>query len=88
MKELLYTVLTELSAFRFWEMLAYLANTLIFVIVGVLVAQYIHLFTGADVFYLFILYIGIIVIRQVQTISLQCITSRLIGRLVPSPMVR
>jgi len=44
-------------------MLAYLANTLIFVIVGVIVAQYIHFFTGADLVYLFILYIGIIVIR-------------------------
>ena len=44
-------------------MLAYLANTLIFVIVGVIITQYIESISGADFIYLIELYVGTIAVR-------------------------
>ena len=49
---------------RFWEMLAYLANTLIFILVGVAIME--RAFsdvTFIDMFYITIDYFGITVIR-------------------------
>ena len=49
---------------RFWGMLGYLANTLIFILVGVVIAQ--QAFSGVekiDWIYVIALYIGIMVIR-------------------------
>lgn len=51
--------------FRFWEMLAYLANTLIFVIVGIQVTKYLGDVTWFDVGYLMLIYLGITMIRLV-----------------------
>ena len=52
---------------RFWGMLGYLANTLIFILVGVVIAQ--KAFSGVediDWFFMVALYIGIMVIRYVN----------------------
>ena len=49
---------------RFWSMLGYLANTLIFVLVGIVIS--IRAFsgvTGKDWVFMFVLYCGIMVIR-------------------------
>lgn len=52
--------------FRFWETLAYLANTLIFIIVGIVISEKaIFEIHGIDWFYMFALYFGCFVIRQV-----------------------
>ncbi len=51
---------------RFWSMLGYLANTLIFILVGVVIAQ--RAFSGVqdiDWMFMFTLYVGIMVIRCV-----------------------
>ena len=51
---------------RFWGMLGYLANTLIFILVGVVIAQ--RAFSGVeslDWMFMVALYIGIMVIRSV-----------------------
>ncbi|XP_078333950.1 sperm-specific sodium:proton exchanger-like isoform X2 [Crassostrea virginica] len=49
---------------RFWETLAYIANTLIFIIVGMVIAEKaIFEIHGIDWFYMFSLYFGIFVIR-------------------------
>lgn len=52
---------------RFWEMLAYLANTLIFILVGVVITeQAVHALHDNDWFYILALYIGLTVIRLVS----------------------
>ncbi|XP_071121113.1 sperm-specific sodium:proton exchanger-like isoform X2 [Mytilus edulis] len=49
---------------RFWETLAYIANTLIFIIVGMVISEKaIFEIHGLDWFYMFSLYFGIFVIR-------------------------
>ncbi|KAL5006670.1 hypothetical protein ScPMuIL_015476 [Solemya velum] len=49
---------------RFWETLAYIANTLIFIIVGMVIAEKaIFEIHGIDWFYMFALYFGLFVIR-------------------------
>lgn len=51
---------------RFWEMLGYLANTLIFILVGVLIAQ--QAFFGIEALgwmYLVVVYLTLTVIRWV-----------------------
>ncbi len=49
---------------RFWEMLAYLANTLIFVIVGVAITEKAFEELGSiDILYIIIDYLGVTVIR-------------------------
>ncbi|XP_013420708.1 sodium/hydrogen exchanger 10 [Lingula anatina] len=56
----------EVEAFlhRFWEMMAYLANTLIFILVGVVITERsLSHAVGKDWFYMIALYFGIIVIR-------------------------
>lgn len=50
---------------NFWEMAAYLANTLIFIIVGVLIAER-TVFSGRDVLNLLLLYVAIHFIRAVM----------------------
>ncbi|KAJ8298747.1 hypothetical protein KUTeg_022807 [Tegillarca granosa] len=51
---------------RFWETLAYIANTLIFIIVGMVISEKaIFEIHGIDWFYMFALYFGIFVIRAV-----------------------
>jgi len=52
------------SLCRFWSMLGYLANTLIFVLVGVVISQ--RAFSGVqgtDWIFMAVLYFGIVVIR-------------------------
>jgi len=49
---------------EFWELAAFLANTLIFIIVGVVIASQI-VFTGTDFVILGIIYIGIHVVRAI-----------------------
>ncbi|MDF1672434.1 MAG: cation:proton antiporter [Vicingaceae bacterium] len=49
---------------EFWELAAFIANTLIFLIVGVVIAER-TVFTGNDVLILFIIYIGIFIVRAI-----------------------
>ncbi|MDY6801968.1 MAG: cation:proton antiporter [Bacteroidota bacterium] len=49
---------------EFWEMFAFIANTLIFLIVGVVIANNI-VFTANDFFILVLLYIGIHIVRAI-----------------------
>lgn len=49
---------------EFWELLAFIANTLIFIIVGVVIAEQ-AVFTANDFLILLILYIGIHVVRAI-----------------------
>ncbi len=49
---------------EFWELLAFIANTLIFIIVGVVIAEQ-AVFTGRDFLILLIIYIGIHIVRAI-----------------------
>lgn len=49
---------------EFWELAAFIANTLIFLIVGVVIANRTQ-FTGKDILGLFIMYIGIHIVRAI-----------------------
>jgi len=49
---------------EFWELLAFIANTLIFIIVGVVIAEQ-AVFTGSDFLILLIIYIGIHIVRAI-----------------------
>ncbi|WP_136809307.1 cation:proton antiporter [Desulfosediminicola flagellatus] len=51
---------------HFWEMMAYIANTLIFLLVGVIIALRVQLDSPASWGALFILFIGIMIIRAVS----------------------
>lgn len=53
---------------EFWELAAFIANTLIFVIVGVVIAQRIE-FTAVDFVILLLLYVGIHVVRAILVVS-------------------
>ncbi|XP_014671188.1 PREDICTED: sodium/hydrogen exchanger 10-like [Priapulus caudatus] len=60
----------EGSLHRFWEMLAYLANTLIFILVGVVITeQAMNDINEKDWFYMLVLYFGVNIIRGI-TITL------------------
>lgn len=50
--------------YEFWELAAFIANTLIFLIVGVVIAER-TVFTSNDVLILFLIYIGIFIIRAI-----------------------
>ncbi|MFC2113254.1 cation:proton antiporter [Bacteroidota bacterium] len=54
---------------EFWELAAFIANTLIFVIVGVVIANNSQ-FTGHDFLLLFIIYIGVHVVRAIVIVAL------------------
>ncbi|HEC44433.1 MAG TPA: cyclic nucleotide-binding domain-containing protein [Bacteroides sp.] len=54
---------------EFWELAAFFANTLIFVIVGVVIANN-SKFTGHDFLLLFIIYIGVHVVRAIVIVAL------------------
>lgn len=61
---MLHEFVSTSFCFRFWEVLGYFANTLIFTIVGVVISQ--RAFEGVeprDWMFLASLYFGIIVIR-------------------------
>ena len=56
--------------FRFWEMLAYLANTLIFIMVGVVIMEKaLNSLDEYDLFLLVVGYFGITVIRFVAVLK-------------------
>jgi len=57
---------TEVNHFlhEFWELLAFIANTLIFLIVGVVISDNIE-FTGKDFLILALLYIGVHIVRAI-----------------------
>ncbi|XP_041365876.1 sodium/hydrogen exchanger 10-like isoform X2 [Gigantopelta aegis] len=68
----------ELFLHRFWEMLAYLANTLIFILVGVVISdRALFKVHGVDWFYLVALYFGINVIRGIVIALLSPILIRI-----------
>ncbi|KAK6191717.1 hypothetical protein SNE40_003328 [Patella caerulea] len=70
----------EVEAFlhSFWETLAYLANTLIFIIVGVVIAKRaISLIHGVDWFYMIALYLGLQFIRAAVTVVFSPILKRI-----------
>jgi len=60
---------------EFWELAVYLANTLIFIIVGVVIATRVH-FSAADFVVLIILYIGIHVARAIMIAVLYPVMKR------------
>ncbi|ESO97538.1 hypothetical protein LOTGIDRAFT_152631 [Lottia gigantea] len=63
---------------RFWEALAYFANTLIFILVGVVISKKaIQLIFGMDWFYMIALYLGLNVIRGTVVLLLSPILRRL-----------
>ncbi|MGH0136878.1 UNVERIFIED_CONTAM: hypothetical protein FKN15_009590 [Acipenser sinensis] len=68
----------EVFLLRFWEMLTYLANTLIFIIVGVVIAErsFEHLAVN-DGFYIVVLYFALNIIRLVMIIVLSPLLSRI-----------
>jgi len=60
---------------EFWELAAFIANTLIFVIVGVVIANNSQ-FTGDDFLKLFIIYIGVHVVRAIVILILYPVMRR------------
>jgi sodium/hydrogen exchanger 10/11 len=67
----------EVFLHRFWEMMGYLANTLIFILVGVVITeQAFSNVNGKDVLYLVSVYIGIMVIRTIVLGGLSPIMDR------------
>jgi len=60
---------------EFWELAVYLANTLIFIIVGVVIATRVN-FTGRDFIVLIILYIGIHIARAIMIAILYPVMKR------------
>ncbi|XP_077965661.1 sperm-specific sodium:proton exchanger-like isoform X2 [Styela clava] len=62
---------------RFWEMLAYLANTLIFVIVGIQITKFMGDISWYDVGYLLVIYVGITIIRAISIFSFFPLMTRL-----------
>ncbi|XP_072046818.1 sperm-specific sodium:proton exchanger-like [Amphiura filiformis] len=74
------TISPEVEVFlhRFWEMLAYLANTLIFMVVGVVIAERaMENVESMDWFYLCALYIGINIIRAMAIGMFSPVLSRI-----------
>lgn len=61
---------------HFWHSLSYLFNTLIFILVGIVIASRIEEVELASWYYLLIVYIGIFVIRAFAVISMNPILSR------------
>lgn len=60
---------------EFWELAVYLANTLIFIIVGVVIATRVN-FTGRDFVVLIILYIGVHIARAIMIAILYPVMKR------------
>ncbi|XP_077994372.1 sperm-specific sodium:proton exchanger-like [Glandiceps talaboti] len=68
----------EVFLHRFWEMLAYLANTLIFVLVGVVIVERaMRNVNDMDWFYIIVLYIGVNIIRAIAIALFSPILSRI-----------
>ena len=61
---------------EFWELAAFIANSLIFLIVGIVIAIRVE-FTGEQIFNLFLLYVGIHVVRAIVILTLYPIMARL-----------
>ncbi len=61
---------------EFWELAAFIANTLIFIIVGVVIAHDSQ-FTGHDVLNLFIIYIGVHIVRAIVILVLYPLMKRI-----------
>ncbi|XP_075692983.1 sperm-specific sodium:proton exchanger-like isoform X2 [Rhinoderma darwinii] len=73
-----YSPDSEVLLFRFWEILTFLANTLIFLFVGVVIATKTFEHTMAtDIFYVVVLYIGLNVIRFIMVFALSPILSQM-----------
>ncbi|MEH6823168.1 MAG: cation:proton antiporter [Motiliproteus sp.] len=62
---------------HFWSMLAHMANTLIFLVVGLLIANRIELFDGRSWGLLLALYLGLLVIRACTILVLMPLLRRL-----------
>ncbi|XP_051885654.1 sodium/hydrogen exchanger 10-like [Pristis pectinata] len=68
----------ELFLLRFWEMLTYLGNTLIFMIVGVVISQRaLENMSITDGFFIIVLYFGINTVRLVIIVGLSPLLTRL-----------
>ncbi|XP_060694438.1 sodium/hydrogen exchanger 10-like [Hemiscyllium ocellatum] len=68
----------EVFLLRFWEMLTYLGNTLIFMIVGVVISQRsLEYMSISDGFFIIVLYFGLNTIRLVLIVGLSPLLSRL-----------
>ncbi len=62
---------------RFWQMLGYVANTLIFVLVGVVIGRELHSATLGDLALVGAVYAGVMVIRAVLTFAFRPLCDRL-----------
>ncbi len=60
---------------EFWGLLAYIANTLIFVIIGIIIADKV-VFTWHDLIVLFLVYIGVNIVRMVMILTLYPLLKR------------
>ncbi|KAI4889848.1 hypothetical protein NFI96_010474 [Prochilodus magdalenae] len=66
----------EVFLLRFWEMLTYLANTLIFFIVGIVIARSFRHTTLSDFLHMFVLYASVLCIRFLTVALLSPLLSR------------
>lgn len=67
----------EPSLHHFWQMLSYLFNTLIFVMVGIIIAQRVRLDDPLQWLTLLLLYIGLLLIRAASIVVLLPLLSRI-----------
>ncbi len=68
----------------FWEMLSYIANTLIFFLVGVLIAQQVHGAMWFDLSLVFVAWVGVMLIRVVVIFAFRPLMNRLADPISPS----
>ncbi|XP_036423821.1 sodium/hydrogen exchanger 10-like [Colossoma macropomum] len=66
----------EVFLLRFWEMLTYLANTLIFFVIGIVIAQAFQNMAFSDFLYILSLYCAVQAIRLVTVVLLSPLLSR------------
>ncbi|XP_041965553.1 sodium/hydrogen exchanger 10-like isoform X1 [Alosa sapidissima] len=67
----------EVFLIRFWEMLTYLANTLIFFIVGIVISRAFQHLTLNDFFNIIVLYFAVYIIRSITIVVLSPVLVRI-----------
>lgn len=65
---------------RFWEMLAYLANTVIFLLVGFLIATHLHLARASTLGVIVLGFVGLVAIRFVIVFAARPIANRFVDQ--------
>lgn len=67
---------------QFWEMLAYIANTVIFFLVGFLIAAHLHLARPSTVAIILVGFVGLVLIRFAVTFLFRPVANRLVEQKV------